>query len=213
MKHKLPVIFLSITVIALLISNIYTFSIVESYRQQLAGASHPTETPTQNEAAPSYSFEDAVSQEVVPGAAANSEESIASAAEQFLVAYYCTDTNQAQEEYLAGFDGLITEHGLQNMSEFLSRPSGQDSQVRLERNLAACKVYIRTSDAKNATAFCIAYVQEKLTVMDNPSSLANDPILIRLELKSTGVNDWKVNFLSFERSMSTLSLDLSSLLS
>lgn len=135
------------------------------------------------------------------------EGKIIEATEDFLTVYYDMDTNRAPEEYPTCFDGLITQNGQQNLSDYLSRPFGSDTKLQLKRTLYTCKTYVHTQGSKDATAMSTVYVQQALVIEGGDPVITYDPILIKLELKLEEDGVWRVNYLTFERSLAPLTMD------
>lgn len=214
MKQKIIYAGIAILLFTLIATNIYTFIALNNYRQRLEGQdevgsnsqNYPTSTPTP--LPPESTFvPDPSPASQIPG---DYEANIIDVTEKFLTAYYTTDTHQSPEDYLAGFDGLLTVNGLQNMGDVLIRPPINDEAVRIERQLVNCEVYIKTQNSQNATAFCFVYVCEKVSVTDEAPSITYAPLMIRLELKCENAA-WLINSLGFERSLSTLPMNISDL--
>lgn len=216
-KKVAAVVVIIAVIIALVIGNTINYRNSENYKQLLEAesGSEATESyPTPIESTPAG--EGVISSSMQPDSTSeplddSTEEDIRAVSETFLQAYFEHNSALDADEYTHSFDGLLTENGLQNLGELLERPDKIKQDVQLQRELCQCDAYIRTGDAKNATALCTAYVRQIMTIRGQEPATTYDPILIRLELKKTKISEWRINSISFERSMATLPFDAAEL--
>lgn len=220
MKKIALIIILVVVFIVLVVGNAVNYKSAERYKRLLAVSEEQAASGSQADTPDGGALPEvdspAPDSSPVPAAAAlpeagSHEEGITEVSELFILAYYDMDTERAPEEYITGFDGLLTPYGLQNIGGRLSRPSGSEANLRLTRNMAACNVYVHTKGPKDATAFCTVYVRQVLMVRDDEPVVSFDPILVRLELKLEDDAQWRINGVSFERSLSTLNFDVEEL--
>lgn len=207
-KKNLIIVVLSTLVVFLLICNVFlisqrkdsTSSDSTSFRQQVERGNSGGYIP------PAQGTESTVITNVQID-----ENGVEEASEGFLQAYYSSSTSKTEEEYLAGFEGYVTQNGIRNMSDYLTFPRDPASRVKIERMLENCKVYISTKGERDASALCVSHVREVVTVDDEDPRMQGNPTLMRLELKLEDAV-WKVNSISMERSLAGMQMDISELL-
>lgn len=195
----------------LLVSAVYQYSRAEHYKASLA-AMQPTTEQTPSEM--TSSFPQATTQyqltEELPATdtKATQEEVIRNTVISFIEAKeeFCSYKNP--EQYNTSFEGLITQNGMQNMADYITRyPALYDEDV-LEMGAEKVKVYIQTKNETDVTAFCFVYVAITLTPKDQEGLVSYVPKMIQVELKKESDGVFRVNYISFEQQIGTFNLPL-----